>query len=305
MSDIKVSVVIPVYNVEKYLPKCLDSLIGQTLKEIEIICINDASTDSSLEVLREYEKKDPRVKIIDKPNEGPSAARNLGIEKASGEYISFVDSDDWVSENFLEALYCAAKKYNSDIACCGFIRHSRKQTKRLGYKKEEFVTDADEKLALTRIPELSYVWNKIYKKEKLCRNNLYFPVGRIFEDICWSIKAVYYLNGVVAVPSCYYFYRKNPSSLVSNLSSENAKDCSASEQEMFNFAQEKNLKLPAGYKFAKRDKIKFLGVPVMKKFYYYPDIVEYCLFGFLPIYKGRIKINIAKENVYDKIKTEE
>lgn len=289
MSDIKISVVMPVYNVEKYLANTLNSLLNQTLKEFEIICINDGSKDSSLEILREYEKKDSRIKIIDKINEGPSVARNLGIKEAKGEFISFIDSDDWVSENFFEALYFAAKKYNSDIACCGFIRHSKKQTKKLVYKKEEFVKSADEKLALTRVPELSYIWNKIYKREKLLQNNLYFPIGRIFEDICWSIKAVYYLDGVVTVPDCNYFYRKNPTSIVSTKSNKNAKDCSLSEQEMFEFAKEKNLNLPKGYKFARRDKIKFLGVPMMKRFYYYPDIEELCLFGFLPLYKGKLK----------------
>jgi len=292
MTDIKVSVVMPVYNVEKYLANTLDSLLKQTMKDFEIICINDGSKDRSLDILHEYEKKDPRIKVIDKTNEGPSVARNLGMNEAKGEFISFIDSDDWVSENFLEALYSAAKKYNSDIACCGFIRHSRKQTKRLVYKKEEFITDSYEKFCATRVPQWSYIWNKIYKRKKLLQNNLEFPVGRVFEDICWSIKAVHYLNGVVTVPDCYYYYRKNPTSIVSTKSAKNISDCVAAEKEMFDFAKENNLTLPKGYKFAKRDKIKFLGVPVMKRFYYYPNIEELRLFGFLPVYRGKTDKNI-------------
>ena len=116
MSDIKVSVIVPVYNVEKYLRQCLDSIINQTLKEIEILCINDGSTDSSPEILKEYEEKDSRIKIINKKNAGLSAARNQGLELAKGEYVSFIDSDDWINETFCEALYTAAKKYDSDIA---------------------------------------------------------------------------------------------------------------------------------------------------------------------------------------------
>lgn len=109
MNDIKISVVVPVYNVEKYIGQCLDSILGQTLKDIEIICINDGSKDNTLEILKDYAQKDSRIILIDKENEGLSKARNQGTEIASGEYISFIDSDDWIDENYLEALYNAAK----------------------------------------------------------------------------------------------------------------------------------------------------------------------------------------------------
>lgn len=122
----KVSVIVPVYNVEKYLEKCLETLISQTLKDIEIICINDGSKDSSLNILKKYALNDERIKIIDKHNEGLSAARNDGLNAATGEYIGYVDSDDWVDLNFYEKLYNAAKKYNAEAACANIIRCGNK-----------------------------------------------------------------------------------------------------------------------------------------------------------------------------------
>ena len=96
----KISIIVPVYNTEKFLEKCLNSLINQTLKDIEIICINDGSTDNSLQILEKFANKDKRIQIINQTNSGPSIARNIGIKKAVGEYIGFVDSDDWVDSNF-------------------------------------------------------------------------------------------------------------------------------------------------------------------------------------------------------------
>lgn len=288
--NIKVSVVIPVYNVEKYIRQCLESVINQTLKDIEIICINDGSKDNTLKILEEYSQKDSRIVLIDKENEGLSAARNQGTELARGEYISYIDSDDWVDTHYLEALYNAAKKYNSDVACSSIIRVTAgRRRNKLIYKKEEFTRDIDKKNELTNVPIYSYVWNKIYKRDKLIQSGVKFPIGRVYEDIIWSIQAIYYLDGVVTVPSAIYYYRKNPTSVMSSKAKQNAIDCATSEKEMLEFAKEKGLKLLDGYKYAKRDRYRFLGITLLKRFYYYPDIIEYCLLGFIPIYRGKIK----------------
>ncbi len=138
----KVSVIVPVYNVEKYLEECIESLINQTLTDIEIICINDGSTDNSLKILEELQKKDNRIKIINQKNSGVSSARNNGIENATGEYIGFVDSDDWIDSDYYEKLYNTAKKYNSDIAAGDMYRRNKK---RFNYEKEElFIEPAPE-----------------------------------------------------------------------------------------------------------------------------------------------------------------
>ena len=125
----KVSIIVPVYNVVDYLSDCLESLVKQTLDDIEIICVNDGSTDSSLIVLEKYEKQYDFIKIINQRNKGLASARNAGIAAAKGEYLGFVDSDDWIDTEFYEKLYEAAKRHNTDIAAASIIRkieHSQK-----------------------------------------------------------------------------------------------------------------------------------------------------------------------------------
>ena len=121
---IKVSVIVPVYNVEKFIDKCLNSLVNQTLKEIEIIVVNDGSPDNSQKIIDEYVKKYPdKIKSFIKENGGQGSARNMGMEKAVGEYISFVDSDDWLDLDTLEKMYFLAKKDKSDIVICDMVDH--------------------------------------------------------------------------------------------------------------------------------------------------------------------------------------
>lgn len=122
MSNIKVSLVIPIYNSEAYLARCLDSLLNQTLKEIEIVCVNDGSTDKSEDILMEYANKYPNVKVFKKENGGCGSARNMGIDNSTGEYVEFVDSDDELKTDAVEKMYNSAKKYNSDLVVCGMQR---------------------------------------------------------------------------------------------------------------------------------------------------------------------------------------
>ena len=118
MEDIKVSIIVPVYNVARYLGECLDSIINQTLDDIEIICINDGSTDNSLEILEEYAKKDSRIWIFTIENSGLSLARNYGIKHANGKYVGFVDSDDYINETMFEKLYNSCEQNDLDLAIC-------------------------------------------------------------------------------------------------------------------------------------------------------------------------------------------
>lgn len=167
-SEIKVSIVIPCFKVEKYLNRCLDSLVRQTLKEIEIICINDGSPDKCIDIMKEYAKKyKEKVKIIDKNNEGLWQARIDGIKKSQGEYIGFVDADDYVDPTFVEKLYEQAKNKDADICICGYERKDEITGK--VYSKEmcrnsSLTIDAqNEKGKLLEIN--SALWNKIYKRE--------------------------------------------------------------------------------------------------------------------------------------------
>ena len=122
---IRVSVLVPIYNVEKFLPECLDSLVNQTLKDIEIICINDGSTDRSPQIIQEYAKKDKRIKVINKKNSGYGDSMNQGLKKAKGEYIGIVESDDFIDLDAFEKFYKIAKKYDCDVVKSNFYEYSR------------------------------------------------------------------------------------------------------------------------------------------------------------------------------------
>ena len=185
----KVSIIVPVYNVEKYLSKCLNSLINQTLREIEILCVDDGSTDNSSKILENFVQKDCRVKVFSQKNSGQSVARNVAIEHASGEYLGFVDSDDWVDLDYFEKLYSAAKKYNCDIACAGFKRCKRFRSPiKKAYKETKVYSNINDKVLIDKLPEHNYLWNKIYKRNKW---NFKFTEGRIFEDMAILIKILF------------------------------------------------------------------------------------------------------------------
>jgi len=177
---IKISVIIPVYNVEIYIEKCINSLINQTLKEIEFIFVNDGTPDNSVDIIKEYQKKDKRIKLLEKTNGGQASARNLGLKSAKGEYIAFLDSDDYVKNDTYEKMYKRAKKEDLDIVICNyFLTYTDhiEEVKNNITDKEEKIILPSEYIMLTPSP-----WNKIIKKEYLINSNFSFPEGIIYED---------------------------------------------------------------------------------------------------------------------------
>ncbi|MDR0911886.1 MAG: glycosyltransferase [Methanobrevibacter sp.] len=203
----KVSVIIPVYNREKYLKKCLDSVVNQTLKHIEIICVNDGSTDNSLKILEKYANEDSRIKILNQENQGQSVARNNGMLIAKGEYIGFVDSDDWIDLNFYEILFTEAKDKNADIVRTTYKESFTNNEKdpelnQLLKKKKnnnEFLNPNDHSIA---------IWNAIYRKEFIETNNIYFLKElRTLEDFSFTIMATFYSNIYVPAIGTYYHWR--------------------------------------------------------------------------------------------------
>ncbi len=212
------SVIIPVYNVEDYLNECLDSVINQTLEDIEIICIDDGSTDNSPDILKEYSKKDKRIKIIIKENGGQATARNLGIKEAQGEYIAFVDSDDFIEPTMFEKLYTKAKDNNLDIAMCKIATYDN-QTEEIkdnvwyymlgvfrDFEKDIF-NHKDTKEFTCHIAVTPY--NKIYKTTLLKENNILFPEGLIFEDEKFFYDTYLRAKRVSIVDEFLYYYRIN------------------------------------------------------------------------------------------------
>ena len=215
-SNPKVSVILPVYNVGKYLRQSLDSLINQTLKDIEIICVNDGSTDDSYEILEEYKAKDARIKVIHKENKGTGAARNDGLRIAQGECIGFVDPDDWVKPNMFECLYGLIKEKNLDIAMCmpdGYDEKNAINAPFPYFVDANFENIIDDRTFNWRdLSPFSYpmcVWNKLYTKELFDKNNIDFAEGLDFEDHKVIFGTLLTAEKIFFIREKLYVYRFN------------------------------------------------------------------------------------------------
>lgn len=210
---IKVSVIVPVYNVEKFIDKCLNSIVNQTLKEIEIIVVNDGSPDNSQKIIDKYVKKYPeKVQSFIKENGGQGSARNLGIEKAKGEYISFVDSDDFVEKDMYKKLYNKAKENNYDIVVCGNYNVSEDyQNKNI----DAFINNYNTDLENIFFGKMA-VWNKIYKRDILIKNKLEFKEKVWYEDLAFTLKAIMNSNTFAFIDEPLYDYLIREGSTMNN-----------------------------------------------------------------------------------------
>ena len=210
----KVSVVVPVYNVEKYLTECLDSIINQTLEDIEIICVNDGSTDSSLEILNNYAQKDKRIIVINKANSGYGNTMNIGINASTGEYIGIIESDDFADKNMFEDLYKTAKENDADIVKSDWYHYwsknkfSRKNN-RISPAKAFKLTNSKQDKSLLRIDPS--VWSAIYKRDFLNKYNIRFleTPGASYQDLAFSFKVFALAERVILTDKAYLYYRQD------------------------------------------------------------------------------------------------
>ncbi len=212
MENPLVSIIVPVYNVEKYLRECLDSLIAQTYRNIEIVCFNDASTDNSLKILNEYANNDCRIKIINSlTNVKQGGGRNRGIVSSRGEYICFVDSDDWVDKRFVEKLYNALTRANADIATADYYVYDNGKLNEI-YHLEKNLRCSSLELKKRILLNGCRLWTSIFKRSLIIDNNLFFPEGVIYEDN--AIAPALFLSAakIVKIDDNLYFYRKNTES---------------------------------------------------------------------------------------------
>lgn len=222
--NVKVSIIIPIYNVEKYLDRCMESLLNQTLKDIEIIMVDDGSPDNCPKMCDDYAKQDSRVKVIHKKNAGLGLARNSGLEVATGEYVAFVDSDDFTDVDAYRSLYENAQKRNADVVYAGFLMQHSDNT-----ESECFVLDKEWKgkeintflksLIYDSLPDKETiwmsVWNAIYKRKVIENNNIRFLSEREYlsEDVVFHTMLLPLCRKVVCIPKTFYHYCYNGASL--------------------------------------------------------------------------------------------
>lgn len=208
----KVSVIVPIYNVEKYLEKCINSLLSQTLEDIQIILVNDGSKDNSGNIAKEYEKNNKdRVIYVEKENGGLSDARNYGLKYATGDFIAFLDSDDYIEKNAYEEMYNKAIEENADYVECDFIwefPNKIRIDKQYPYKNKK------EMLSFVRV----VAWNKLIKRQLITDNNLEFPKGLRYEDVEFTYKLIPFVNKFAYVnkPFIHYVQREGSIANVQN-----------------------------------------------------------------------------------------
>ena len=210
----KVSIIVPVYNVEKYLTKCIDSIINQTYKYLEIILVDDGSTDNSSQICDQYAIKDNRIKVIHKENGGLSDARNVGIKNSTGEYLSFIDSDDYIDKDMIECLYNAITNTNSDIAVCGkyiegetgkyYLKNVNSQLKIYNSK------EALKSILTNNLIDVS-ACDKLFKKTLF--KDIQFPKNKYFEDMGTIYKLIDLCNSIVHIGSAKYHYIQRQDSI--------------------------------------------------------------------------------------------
>lgn len=238
-----VTVVVPVFNGEKYIDKCLDCLLKQSYKNLEIIVVNDGSSDNSEKIIKKY----PVQLINHEKNSGLSASRNTGIDAATGEYIHFMDVDDTVNDTYYEAMVEAIVSTGVDVACSGMI-HERNRYKTQRFKTKEVFVSTKDKFTATYVGKWGFVWRYLFRLNFLKENNLRFEEGRFIEDLPFSVPALYFANKLVTVPKAEYYYYYSPNSILNNKDKTHQEkrrvDLAHANQQVMEFAKKHNFKIP-------------------------------------------------------------
>ena len=251
--DEKISVIIPVYNTAEYLPKCLDSVCGQTYKNLEIICVDDGSTDGSGDIAERYAHKDTRVQVIHKANGGESSARNVGLQSSAGEYVAFVDCDDWLEPEMYAAMMSAMRQNQLDMAACGYywetdeggkpIENSHPVSKEIFGRKElfEYVYIRDRYRGVT-----SWIWCKLFHRNILNEDGKLLAFDeklRFGADLVFFIKAASNARRVCYLQTPFYHYYQRASSTAHTKDLQVAFDIVTANQRMIDYLGEEQIEI--------------------------------------------------------------
>ena len=223
---VNITIIIPVYNAGKYLQDCLGSVSNQTLSSIEIIVVNDGSTDNSINIIRDFQLQDHRIKLIDGPNKGVSNARNMGLTAATGDYIGFVDADDWIEPDMFERLLAAIINDETDLAICNIKLHDRinQICDRLIVTDEIINIRTRGELFLKNLMDFKFDysnWNKLYRREIILNNNIiFFPGIKIWEDLLFNLNYIHFVNKISVLNKSLYHYRIHDDSVMNKSEDE-------------------------------------------------------------------------------------
>lgn len=241
----KISIIIPVYNVEKYIVKCIESVLNQSYSNLEILLIDDGSLDKSGDICETYGKKNKNVKVFHKENGGLSDARNFGLSKCTGDYVFFLDSDDWINQNTVLKLYLLLKDNKADISECQFLKvyyndEVRKYNENQN-KIHTYIFDGIEASINLRNYKYNQVvsWNKLYTKSLF--DDIKFPKGKYHEDEFTTYKILYKCNKIVVTDEKLYYYRQTPNSIMNATFNEKRLDIFLAYEESLEFYTEKKL----------------------------------------------------------------
>ena len=248
--SVKISVVIPVYNAEKYLAQCLDSILGQSLSDFEVICVDDGSTDGSSRIIAGYAAHDERIRILSQTNSGAGVARNIGLAAAAGEYVLFLDADDWFEPRYFESAVGRIEADDADICICGYESFDNSTGKILASnweKKKELLPAASfspEEHA-ERVFQFidGQVWDKLYRRSFLERSGIKFPALRAAEDTAFAYRTFLLAKRITALPQVMVHYRLNRAGSVSRSFTDNMSAPFDSFEIIYDFLLERDLML--------------------------------------------------------------
>lgn len=285
--DPKVSVIVPVYNVEALLPRCLDSIVAQTLREIEIICVDDGSPDRSIDILRRYADDDSRIRVLSQENRGLGGARNRGFDAARGEYILYVDSDDWIDPTYCEALHAAACASGADIACASILKTRPSHEKwTIRYTERLVASTPDERFRLAHCPPDFYVMNKLVRRDLLLRLGLRFRERVCYEDVEYMMRLLGECDRLVTVPGAVYHYMFNAASITkSRQTPKKQRDKYEAHKHFVAYADRIGLPLAPKYRSVTRRLFEWGGVTLLKQ-KECDGVRTWRLFDFIPLWRS-------------------
>lgn len=242
-----VSVIVPVYNAEKYLPACLDSLCNQTLRKLEIIVVDDGSTDRSEQIAEAYAAKDKRIRVVHKRNGNPGATRNVGLRLVTGEYVGFIDSDNWIEPEMYSKMYEFAVHEGSDLTVCGVCVDYTRDKRSILYQIENSYTEKDHDrllelyFDLTKKNLFAYPVNKLYRANLIRQHQLQFPEVLPYEDLMFNLNYYKVLRSVSLLPDIFYHYmRRDELSAAGSWSPDHLYTCEMAENVFSQFFEAYN-----------------------------------------------------------------